>query len=101
MKGPAGDEMKTMYMFQDGLLMGAVYIPFMSYDELEQVMIQEYGSKAAVDTESIKQQAQSILETPATQASVWITTDTLCYLFESPQANAVMQVSTELLLKQQ
>ena len=73
----------------------------MTFDELEQIMIQEYGSKAAVDTESIKQQVQSILGTSATQASVWITTDTLCYLFECAQGNLVMQVSTELLMKQQ
>ena len=73
----------------------------MTFDELEQIMIQEYGSKAAVDTESIKQQVQSILGTSATQASVWITTDTLFYLFECAQGNLVMQVSTELLMKQQ
>lgn len=110
MKGPSESQMAAMYMFQGNLLMGAVYIPFrtsgernipMTFDELEQIMIREYGSKAAVDTESIKQQVQSILGTSATQASVWITTDTLCYLFECAQGNLVMQVSTELLMKQQ
>ena len=99
--GPEGTEMATMYMFQGDGLMGAIYIPGMTYDSLEQLMLQEYGSKAEVDVESIKQQAQAVMGTPATRASVWITSDTLCYLFECNLTGVVMQVSVEMLMAQQ
>ena len=100
MNGPAGSPMAAMYIFQEDALMGALYIVSMTFDNLEQVMIQEYGSKAEVDTETIRQQIESFIGMPATRASVWITTDSLCYLFECTQGNIIMEVSTQLLMQQ-
>lgn len=101
MNGPTGNAMPAMYMFQGDELMGVIYIPSMSYANLEQIMTQEYGNKAAVDTESIKKQAEQLLGTPATQAGVWLTADTMCYLFECNMTGVVMQISVEMLMAQQ
>ena len=101
LKGPAGEEMAVMYMFQGDELMSAVYIPDMTYDNLEQLMLREYGSKVTIDTESIRQQARSFLGTPATRADVWFVSDAAYYLLEGSGLSMVVQIGTEAMMAQQ
>ena len=102
MSGPEGTLMAAVFMLQEGRLMGAAYVlPLMGYDDLEQLMIREYGNKTMIDTEQIKQQNQTMMGIPATRVSVWIGTESLHYLCESSQSCFVMQLSTQMLMEQQ
>lgn len=99
--GPGGTSMTAIYMFENGRLMGMAYTIFAGYDELEQLMIREYGASTDVDTEQIKSQVESILGVPAIRACVWIDMESLKYLIESAQGCFVLQVSTQMLMEQQ
>ena len=98
--GPGGNSMTAIYMFKDDQLMGVAYMVFTNYDELEQIMIQEYGPCTDIDTEQIKEQVETILGVPATRTCVWIDMESMKYLIESTLGSFVLQVSTQMLMQQ-
>ena len=95
--GPNGNAMLATYIFDNGAMVGVIYSVEMSFDDLEAVMIQEFGEKAPIDTQMLTQQLQNSFGVAATRLSFWLSSDTLYYLFESPQGVFIWCVGKETL----
>ena len=89
--------MLATYIFDNGAMVGVIYSVEMSFDDLEAVMIQEFGEKAPIDTQMLTQQLQNSFGVAATRLSFWLSSDNLYYLFECPQGVFVYSIGKETL----
>lgn len=98
--GPDGSMIMILYLIENDQLIGSLHILSMDYDQIERLVMQEYGSHADVNEEEIKQMIQSTMGIPATRTTVWITQESMVYLFSSGGGNFVLQISTQMAMAQ-
>lgn len=102
MAGPTGSLMMTLYLFDgNDQLMGSLHIAGLDYDTLEAAIVREFGNKATIDEEQIKQQIQNSLGMSASRMCAWINTESLVYLFSTDNGTFIMQISTKMVMEQQ